>query len=74
MGSESDVDLLVIKAGVPHRRKLAQAIYMGLSGVGAAVDVIGKASGRILMIPLCEQDVAAMREVSNIGAAPEARG
>ena len=40
MGPDSDIDLLVIKAGVPHRRRLAQAIYMGLNGVGAAVDVI----------------------------------
>lgn len=40
MGPDSDVDLLVVKSGVPHRRRLAQDIYMGLAGVDAAVDVI----------------------------------
>ena len=35
----SDIDLLVIKSGV-HRRKLAQAIYRQLYGVGYPVDVI----------------------------------
>jgi predicted nucleotidyltransferase len=39
MGPNSDVDLLVVKAGV-HRRKLAGKIYMGLTGVGQAVDVV----------------------------------
>ncbi|MBN1147059.1 MAG: nucleotidyltransferase domain-containing protein [Anaerolineales bacterium] len=39
MTPESDLDLLVVKAGV-HRRRLAQAIYRGLFGVGVAVDVI----------------------------------
>ncbi len=39
IGLESDVDLLVIKSGA-HRRKLAQAIYLGLYGVGRAVDVV----------------------------------
>lgn len=38
-GPDSDVDLLVIKSGV-HRRRLAQAIYMNLFGVGQAVDVV----------------------------------
>lgn len=38
-GPGSDVDLLVIKSGV-HRRRLAQAIYMNLFGVGQAVDVV----------------------------------
>ena len=36
---DSDIDLLVIKSGV-HRRRLAQAIYMNLFGVGRAVDVV----------------------------------
>lgn len=36
---DSDIDLLVIKSGV-HRRRLAQAIYMSLLGVGRAVDVV----------------------------------
>lgn len=39
MGPNSDVDLLVIKSGV-HRRRLTQAIYMNLFGVGQAVDVV----------------------------------
>jgi len=40
MGPSSDVDLLVIKSGVVHRGRLAEAIYMNLIGVGQAVDVI----------------------------------
>lgn len=40
MGPESDIDILVVKSGVEHRRRLAQDIYMNLSGVGIAVDVI----------------------------------
>jgi len=39
MGPDSDVDLLVITSGV-HRRRLTQAIYMNLFGVGQAVDVV----------------------------------
>ena len=39
MGPNSDIDLLVVKSGV-HRRRLAQAIYMNLIGVGQAVDVV----------------------------------
>jgi len=39
MGPDSDVDLLVVKSGI-HRRRLAQAIYMNLIGVGQAVDVV----------------------------------
>ncbi len=37
---ESDWDFLVVKSGVPHRRRLAQEIYLGLFGVAAAVDVL----------------------------------
>ncbi len=40
MGPDSDVDLLVVKAGVPHRRRLAQAIHRAMFGVDAAVDVL----------------------------------
>ncbi len=36
---DSDIDLLVVKSGV-HRRRLAQAIYMNLIGVGHPVDVV----------------------------------
>ena len=39
MGRNSDIDLLVVKSGI-HRRRLAQAIYMNLIGVGQAVDVV----------------------------------
>lgn len=40
LGPNSDLDLLIIKAGVAHRGRLAEAIYMNLIGVGQAVDVI----------------------------------
>ena len=40
MGPDSDLDVLVVKSGVEHRRRLAQDIYMNLSGVGIGVDVI----------------------------------
>lgn len=36
---DSDIDLLVIKAGV-HRRRTAQEIYRSLFGIAAPVDVI----------------------------------
>lgn len=40
MGPDSDIDVLVVKSGVEHRRRLAQDIYMNLSGVGVGVDLI----------------------------------
>lgn len=40
MGPDSDLDLLVVKSGVPHRRRLAQAIHRHLFGVGVPVDII----------------------------------
>jgi predicted nucleotidyltransferase len=40
MGPDSDLDVLVVKSGVEHRRRLAQDIYMSLSGVGVGVDLI----------------------------------
>jgi predicted nucleotidyltransferase len=40
MGPDSDVDLLVVKSGVPHRRRLAQQIYTNLFGVTVPVDVV----------------------------------
>lgn len=40
MGPDSDLDLLVVKSGVPHRRRLAQAIHRNLFGVGMPVDII----------------------------------
>lgn len=40
MGPDSDLDLLVVKAGVPHRRRLAQQIYLALFGIAVPVDII----------------------------------
>lgn len=40
MGPNSDVDLLVIKAGRFDRRKLAQRIYLDMEGAGEAVDIV----------------------------------
>ena len=40
VGPDSDVDLLVVKAGVPSRNELAQAIYVNLIGVLFPVDVL----------------------------------
>ena len=40
MGPDSDIDLLVVKSGVPHRGHLAEKIYVSLIGVPASVDVI----------------------------------
>jgi predicted nucleotidyltransferase len=39
MGRNSDIDLLVVKAGA-HRLNLTGEIYMKLHGVGAALDVV----------------------------------
>lgn len=40
MGPNSDLDLMVVKAGVAHRGKLTELIYANLWGVGQAVDVL----------------------------------
>ena len=40
MGANSDLDLLVVKSGVPHRGRLMETIYENLWGVGQAVDVV----------------------------------
>jgi predicted nucleotidyltransferase len=40
MGPDSDLDLLVVKSGVPHRRRLAQDIHLKLFGIGVPVDII----------------------------------
>ena len=37
---DSDYDLLVVRSGVPHRRRLAQAIYRNMRGIMHGVDVI----------------------------------
>lgn len=39
-GPDSDLDVLVVKAGVPHRRRLAQQIHRALFGLGVPVDVV----------------------------------
>ena len=39
-GASSDLDLLVIKSGQYHRGRLTEEIYLGLIGVGQAVDVV----------------------------------
>jgi uncharacterized protein len=39
MGPHSDIDLLIVKPNV-HRRRLAQAIYLQMIGVGLGVDAI----------------------------------
>ena len=39
-GSDSDLDLLVIKPGRFHRGRLTEEIYMHLIGVDHAVDVV----------------------------------
>jgi predicted nucleotidyltransferase len=40
MTPDSDLDLLVVKRGVEHRRRLAQLIYRRLLGVEVPVDVL----------------------------------
>ena len=40
VGPDSDLDLLVVKSGVPHRRRLAQQIYLTLFGIAVPVDII----------------------------------
>jgi predicted nucleotidyltransferase len=37
---DSDYDILVIKEGVYHRRRLTQEIYRALSGVPVAIDIV----------------------------------
>jgi predicted nucleotidyltransferase len=40
MGAHSDVDLLVVMPDGIHRRRTAQAIYLGLNGTGIAKDIM----------------------------------
>jgi predicted nucleotidyltransferase len=40
MGAESDLDFLVIKGGVPHRRRLAQQIHLNMFGIGVPIDIV----------------------------------
>ncbi|MBI3014723.1 MAG: nucleotidyltransferase domain-containing protein [Candidatus Tectomicrobia bacterium] len=39
-GPDSDLDFLVVKSGVSHRRRLAQQIHRTLFGIGVPVDII----------------------------------
>lgn len=39
MGSDSDIDLLVVKAGV-NKRKTAQLLYRTLFGIAVPIDII----------------------------------
>jgi uncharacterized protein len=39
-GPDSDLDLLVVKSGVAHRRHLAQRIYRRLIGLEVPVDIL----------------------------------
>ncbi len=75
-GPDSDLDLLVIKSGV-HRRRLAQAIYRNLVGVGFPVDVVvvtpedveryGDSIGLILEPALREGKVVYERRTARTG-------
>jgi predicted nucleotidyltransferase len=40
MGPDSDIDLLVVKSGVEHRRRLEALIHRSLFGVTTPVDVV----------------------------------
>ena len=40
LGKDSDLDLLVIKSGVFHRRKLAQQIRLRMFGIGTPMDIV----------------------------------
>jgi predicted nucleotidyltransferase len=49
MGAHSDVDLLVVMPDGVHRRRTAQAIYLGLSGIGIAKDIVVVTEGDVCM-------------------------
>jgi len=40
MGKDSGLDLLVVKSGVSHRRKLAQQIRLRMFGVAVPMDIV----------------------------------
>jgi uncharacterized protein len=40
MGPHSDLDLLVVMPDGAHRRRTAEAIYLGLNGIGIAKDIV----------------------------------
>lgn len=76
MGTHSDLDLLVVEAGV-HRRRLAQRIYRNLIGVGQAVDIVvatpedleryGDSIGLIYKSALAEGKIIYEREAKTAG-------
>ncbi len=45
--ADSDFDLLIIKAGIKHRRALAQEVYRSLVDVPASVDILVETSERL---------------------------
>jgi len=47
MGPHSDLDLLIVMPDGVHRRRTAQAIYLGLSGLGIAKDVVVVTEGDV---------------------------
>ena len=47
MGAHSDVDLLVVMPDGVHRRRTAQAIYLGLNGTGIAKDIVVVTEGDV---------------------------
>lgn len=40
IGPHSDLDFLVVKSGVPHRRRLAQEIDLAMFGIPVPVDIL----------------------------------
>jgi predicted nucleotidyltransferase len=47
MGPHSDLDLLVVMPEGIHRRRTAQAIYLSLSGMGIAKDIVVVTEGDV---------------------------
>ena len=62
-GPDSDLDLLVVKTGVSHRRRLAQDIHIRFAGLGVPVDVI-------VVRP---EDVQALRDDNSTAIGPALR-
>ena len=53
---ESDIDLLIVKKDVPHRRQLAQEIYVSLIGIPLPIDVIVVTPEDIRRNERCDRD------------------
>jgi predicted nucleotidyltransferase len=73
MGAHSDVDLLVVMPDGVHRRRTAQAIYLGLSGIGIAKDIVVVTEGDVRQYADNPSLVLypALREGREIYCAPE---